>query len=277
MTTRRNPADHPDLPDLSGLDPAINSRGDRSSSFAAQQLLTRITETPRTVTNQVASDGNAKAQQRLDQRRVLRRRPWTLAGGVTAVAIGTAIVSASLVGGDPAIASWSPTAALVAPAEAASEQAECLAAGPDPQGKVVGALTERRGDFMFTLIATDQAVGQCLLLDEALIEATGQQVQGAISWRQPSDLPVPPVDGTIVLWSASFTSEAGDFTSALGRVGSDVVAVEITAAGAPNIQASVGDGYFTAWWPGHPKNRLTVTTTLTDGTRESRTLKTGDN
>lgn len=276
MNTHGNPTDRTGPIDLSALDPASSSRGDRAASFAAQQLLTRIMETPRTVTNTVAADGNAQAPRRLNPRRVITRRPWTLAGGAAAVAIGATIVSASLMGGDPAFASWTPTPATVAPAEAADQQAECLAAGTDPQGKVRSALTERRGDFTFTLVATDQAVVECLLLDAALIEATGQEEQGAITGGSTSDLPVPPVDGTSVLWGASFSSPAGDYTSAMGRIGSDVVAVQLTPGSASNIQASVGDGYFTAWWPGQPNRQLTVTTTLTDGTQETRTLQRGD-
>lgn len=276
MNTRRNTADLSDLPDLSVLDPATRNSGDRSSSFTAQQMLTRIVQTPPVVTKGVASKGNAQTQQRLNQRRALRRRPWALTGGAAAVAIGV-VVSASLGSGDAVFASWTPTATTVAPAEAALAQADCLSDGPDAQGEVVAALTERRGDFMFTLVATDDAVGECLLIDEALIESLGQEEQGFSSWGAANYLPIPPVDGTSVLWGASSSSPAGDFTSAHGRVGSDVVAVQIDTAGAPNIQASVGDGYFSAWWPGHSKRRLTVTTTLTDGTRETRTLEMGDN
>lgn len=275
MNTRHNNPDHFDLPDLSVLDPATRNSGDRSSSFAAQQMLTRILETPPVVTEVVASTRNAQTHQRSNQRRPLRRRPWALASGAAAIAIGVA-ASTSLGSGDAAFASWTPAATTVAPAEAALAQADCLAIGPDPQGEVVAALTERRGDFTFTLVATDDASGQCLLIDEDLVESLGQEEQGFASWGQASDLPIPPADGTNVLWGASSSSAAGDFTSALGRVGSDVVAVQIDTAGAPNIQASVGDGYFTAWWPGHPERRLTVTTTLTDGTRETRTLKMGD-
>lgn len=271
MNTNRPITDRPDLPDLSGLDSAISSRGDRASSPAAQQLLTQILNTPRT-SSHVTSEGEAPASRR---RPGVTGRTWTLAGGAAAVAFGAVAVPAFLGGSSSAFASWTPTPAAVAPAEAASQQDECLAEGADPGGNVDGALTERRGNFTFTLVATDDAIGNCMVLDPALTKTPGHE-QGLTSWGPANDLPVPAVDETSVQWGATFNSAAGEFTSALGRVGTHVAAVLITSESEPSIQASVDDGYFAAWWPGNAETRLTVTTTLADGTSSTRTLQPGD-
>lgn len=272
MSTNRRITDRPDLPDLSSLDVALSGRGDRASSPAAQQLLTRILDTPRTASSHVKSEGEAPSPRR---RPGVTHRMWTLAGGAAAVALGAVAVPAFLGGSSSAFASWTPTPTAVAPAEAASQQAECLAEGNDPGGNIDGALTERRGNFTFTLVATDEAIGNCMVLDPAITQAPGHE-QGVTSWGSVNDLPIPAVDETSVQWGATFNSAAGEFTSAFGRVGTDVVAVLITSESEPSIQASVDDGYFAAWWPGKAEARLTVTTTLADGTSSTRTVQPGD-
>lgn len=280
MTTRRRHADPTDLPHLRLLDPTAPGR-DRAGSPAAQQLLTRIVQTPRSLGKDTASHDATISIGQPVRARVARqgqasRRPWVLAGAAVAVT-GVVVALPTLPGGSgTAFASWTPVPTAVAPAEAAELQADCLSHGPHADGTVKGALTERRGGFTFTLVATDEAVGNCMVLDSALTRADTRQEVGASSWGQISDLPEPPVGGTSVLWGATFRSAAGEFTSAVGRTGADVVAVEIAAGDQPEIHARVGQGYFTAWWPGSPDDELTVTTTLVNGTRTTRTLQSGD-
>ena len=96
------------------------------------------------------------------------------------------------------------------------------------------------------------------------------------SWGAVGDLPAPQADSTSLQWGASFLSGAGAFTSAVGRAGSDVVAVEVAPEGGQPVRASVGGGYVIAWWPGEPRNRLTVSTTVADGTKTTRTLQLGE-
>ena len=42
------------------------------------------------------------------------------------------------------------------------------------------------------------------------------------------------------------------------------------------MTALVDDGWFTAWWPGGAEDEITVTLTLADGERSTRTIQTGD-
>lgn len=281
MNTRHRRSEHLDLSDLRLLDPA-GGRSDRATSPAAQQLLGRIVETPRAVDSGAALLGNTSgAGARAGQQPpwpARGRNPWVLAGAA-AVAVAVGVVTLPVVSGGSgvAFASWTPVPAAVAPGEADELQADCLASGRavGQTGSVTAAMSERRGGFTFTLVATDEAIGNCMVLDPALTEAATEEEQGVSSWGPISDLPLPPVDGTSVLWGATFVSAAGKYTSAIGRAGADVVAVEIVASDQPTVQAHVSQGYFTAWWPGGPDDEITVTTTLSDGTRSARTLKTG--
>jgi hypothetical protein len=255
-------------PDLTALDPAIRTRGDRATSLAAQQMLTRILHTPR-----VAPSAPSKLTGHLRSAGPRHRR-WVLTGGaavtLTAVGIGLPIVTDG--SGGAAFASWSPIPSAVPADEAASWQEQCLATGTDPQGPVTTSLSERRGQFTFTLIVTDQAVGNCLLLDPTATESTKEEERGAISWGPSSDLPTPATGSATVQLGATFNSAAGEFTSAFGKVDEQVVAVQLTPAGGRPVQATLGDGYFTAWWPGQASDHLSLTLTHADGTKSIQEL-----
>jgi hypothetical protein len=250
MTTTRTA--HDELPDLTPLDTATRTRGDRATSPAAQQLLTRILETPH-----VAPD------HRPSQAAVTRRR-WAVTGGIAAALTTVGVVLPAVTDDSgAAFASWTPTPAAVPPADAAAWRAECLAAGTDPRGPVTAALSERRGEFTFALLVTARAVGTCLRLDPP---TTGQEERGVISWGPGGDLPAPAPGSATVRAGTTFRSDAGEFTSAYGRVGEQVVAVELTPDGGRPVTATLADGYFTAWWPGRAEEPVTVTLTRRDGT-----------
>jgi len=268
MSTHRTPAN---APDLHLLDPATTTRGDRAHTPAAQQLLARILETPRTAPAPDLGTTPARAVRRTGA----PRRAWLLAGAAALVA-GAVVVPT--LGGGPgaAFASWTPVPGTVPAAEATTKEAECLASGENPSGALTGAVTERRGDFTFTLVATDQGFNSCMVFDAAPTGPNGPQEQGASSWARADSLPLPAAGDTAVQWGQTFTSAVGSYTSAVGRVGSDVTAVQITPRGEETVRASVGDGYFTAWWPGKRDDHLSVTTTLTDGSTTTRALSPGE-
>jgi hypothetical protein len=64
-----------------------------------------------------------------------------------------------------------------------------------------------------------------------------------------------------------------------GKAGSDITAVTFTVDGT-QVQATLHDGYFAAWWPGHtsviprfgPPNP-DVTVTLKDGSQHRRPIQ----
>ncbi len=278
MNDQRRLTGHPDRPDLSALDCANTDRGNRAHTPAAQNLLTHILTTPRTQGSDIASPAvrtRADRGWRQPARGAARRWILPAAAAVAAAAVATPALTGNT---GRAFASWTPTPLPVSAAQASSHQSECLAAGPDPQGEVTAALTEQRGDFTFTLVATERAVGNCMLLSPELVPDDGIQERGANSWDSAGTPPAPTPKDVSVQWGATFhQSAAGTFTSATGRVGADVVAVQITPDGHQPLEASVGDGYFIAWWPGEPSDHLTVTATTTDGTTTTRALQSGEN
>lgn len=272
MIVNRVRDDHRELPDLTALDPAVRTRGDRASSPAAQQMLTRILLTPRVAPPGEPAGDAGKPQAILSA--VTRHRRGALIGAAAAALTTVGIVLPTVTDGPgaAAFASWTPTPSAVSPVEAASWREQCLAQGTDPHGPVTTSLSERRGQFAFTLIVTDRAVGNCLLLDPAVTEDAGQEERGAVSWGPSGDLPAPAAGSATVQPGATFRSALGEFTSAFGRVGEQVVAVQLTPGGGRPVQATLGDGYFTAWWPGQDGDHLTVTVTRTDGTRSVQEL-----
>lgn len=264
--------------DLRRIDPTYGAH-DRSKSAAAERMLVRILDTPRTLPSDAPTTARRPAR---TGGIVMRNRGWATVG-LASAAVAAALLLPTVVNtiGSPAFASWTSEPQVLSASKAAQLQDDCLAT---PTGVVDGgtvgaptaALSEVRGDFSFTLVATDRAVGSCFVLDEAPTGPQGEQEQAAHTWMAASDLPAPPPDGTTVSWGGSFSSAEGTYTSALGRVGSDVVSVTLTAADGRRVQASVSQGYFLAWWPGESEDELTVDCTLADGSTTSRVLRTGD-
>ena len=248
MNLHRTDRGATDLPDLRVLDPAHG--GDRARGASAQQLLTRIVATPRT-----ASGTNAEALSP------------TLATA-TAVALPALLVDE----GSSALASWTAAPTPMPPEVAAEQQASRASGFAELSTPLTAALTERRGDFTFTLVAGDAGIGTCFTPDPT--SPVGQEVEGAAVWAPSSTQRAPATDGIDASWGSWLRTAGGaSWTSATGRVGDDVTAVEILPSRRERVRASTVDGYFTAWWPGRPENDLSVLLTLRDGTTVQRSLK----
>ena len=267
------PRNTDDLPDLRLLEPQNPPDLDRSDSPAAQQLLTTVL---RTSLDKPAPQGHAVGHRRRLSR--LTAQSGVLVAVALAVTVGVVAVPALQGGPSAAFASWTPVPTPVPPTEARALAQECLSGGRalGNDGPASATLTERRGGFTFTLVATDDAIGNCIVLDPTTVSTDGNIEQAGYTWGSLSDLPLPPPDGTTVQWGSTFTSAAGEYTSAIGRVGPQVTAVEVSSETHAEVKALVDQGFFTAWWPGGPDNTITVTTTQTDGSRTTRQLRTGD-
>jgi len=271
--TKPRPRNADGLPDLRLLEPENTPERDRSGSAAAQQILTTILSTSR---DQPAPQGDAVVQRRRFSK--LPARSGVLVAAALAVTVGVVAVPALQGGPSAAFASWTPVPTPVPPAEARALTEECLSGGRalGNDGPASAALTERRGAFTFTLVATDDAIGNCIVLDPTTVSTDSNVEQGGYTWGSLSDLPLPAPDGTTVQWGSTFTSAAGEYTSAIGRVGPQVAALEVSSDTQADVKALVGQGFFTAWWPGGADDTISVTTTLTDGRRTTRQLRTGD-
>lgn len=56
-------------------------------------------------------------------------------------------------------------------------------------------------------------------------------------------------DDVVIVGSGGMSGGGGASSSVVGRVGVDVTAVRVVFASGSSLQASVGDGWFLAWWP----------------------------
>lgn len=266
--------------DLRRIDPT-HGAPDRSRSAAADQMLARILATPRTTSATAPAAPRRKHAQA--GRRVMTSRGWVKVGLATAAAASVVLAPTVIsTTGSTAFASWTPDPQILSATTSAALQDDCLASAGALSDGTAGAtptvgLSETRGDYTFTLVATGRSVGSCFLLDEAPVGPQGEQEQGANTWSAASDLPAPTPDGTSVVWGASFSSAAGTYTSAMGRIGSEVTGVTLIAADGRRVQASASQGYFLAWWPGKGGHELTIRSTLVDGSTTSRVLQTGEN
>jgi hypothetical protein len=211
-----------------------------------------------------------------------RRRVLTAIGllGAAAVAAPTAL-------GGSAFASWTATPAPLPPSTAAAAATTCRAALPmrDQGARVV--IGERRGGWTYVLLEGPGGEGACLMADD-LVGAPGvaDSKTGFFGSYDPDppDAPTSPPDGIVETQSAAGTVSLprrfslgtvdGWFTWVTGYAGSDVTRVTVHPPVGPDVEASLHDGRFSAWWPAgeargdNPgvSGAWTYTVTLADGT-----------
>jgi len=180
---------------------------------------------------------------RLDYRpRSRRLRPPVAIGAVAsaAAAAGTLAVIISLgAGASSALAGWPPKPTKAAPGQLAEATAACQRS----QSTVAGvplAIADTRGPFTFSVYANSESTISC--------------IQGpsfvALSQSQSSSPVNVPAD-QVQLASAHRADRNGQaFGFAYGRTGTGVSAVTLVLDDRTEVQASVANGWFIAWWPG---------------------------
>jgi hypothetical protein len=196
------------------------------------------------------------------------RRLRLVTVGVLAALTGLAALALPRLGGSPAYASWSPTAKPVPATDGADLLARCGAVVRDDyqaEGPARMLLAEQRGHYVAVSVGTDAWSATCFrdrdgsvlnpsFLNEPVnrrrLGGKGVELQG---------------------WPEVRTAE-GYCRLMTGHVGSDVVAVDIvvhrTSEPRTTVRASVGDGYFLAWYPavtGGESVRTTLTLRLAGG------------
>lgn len=240
---------------LRRLDAAPETRLTAAERERAEAVLARIVATP----------GAPGAPGRPPRHRRVR----LLAGaGLAAGALAT--LPALLLGGGEAFGSWTPTPEPLSASAVATAQARCRTALDVPGTGVAVALAERRGRWTYVLLDGPRGEASCLLPDD------GDDVSGSYS---PDRTPPPTLaPGDIEATSSTTTvSDEGDYSSTEGYVGSDVTGVTVHVSSGLDIQASLANGRFAAWWPSvrqssrHPGGESwSFTVHLTDGsTRDS--------
>lgn len=213
-----------------------------------------------------------------------RRSKWvTRALPLAAAAAALAAFSPTLYSNDSAFASW--TAQPAAPAvddvaEAGRMCGEFWTNGgfdwPLPDLKV--ALAEQRGDWTYTVMTTSdgQYVDCMLQLDRGLIgNLLGTQFSSGGGGLTPMPAQTPAPDQIQAMTFGGFGGGDSDVAvlAVSGRAGDQVQSIVAHTPTTGDVQATVQDGFWAAWWPaefdgaeGPDMDGLTLTVTLRDGT-----------
>ncbi|MBC3760582.1 hypothetical protein ACUN7V_15315 [Quadrisphaera oryzae] len=262
--------------DLTRLDPTLGRTPDPTSP-AAEALLARVLATPRTPADPESRTTTS------GQRSVRLRRRWVLVGAAAAVTAAGLVAAqvASDEGTPQAFATWTAEPTPLTAEQAATAEADCLALMTDPDGKPLGGprtagLADLRGGYLSALAVTEEGVATCLSADPSLHDPVLGEETGMGAWAPADSVPEPRRDGTTVVWGGGLRTAEGSYTQAFGRAGADVTSVVLTDADGRRVAATLGDGWFTAWWPSWPTSSLTVRTTLADGRTTERVLHRGE-
>ncbi|TXR56154.1 hypothetical protein [Quadrisphaera setariae] len=262
--------------DLTRIDPTLGRTPDPASP-AAEALLARVLATPRTPED--LTRGTTTATVRRSAR--LRRR-WVLVGAAAAVTAAGLVASqvVSDAGTPQAFASWTSDPTPLTAEQAATAEADCLALmtdeGRTPRGERVAGLADTRGGYLAALAATDQGVATCLSALPGRRDPVLGAGTGLGAWVPADAVAAPAPDGTTVVFGGGMTTAQGSYTQAFGRAGADVTGVVLTDADGRRVQATLGGGWFTAWWPAEATDSLTVRTTLADGRTTERVVHRGE-
>ena len=179
-----------------------------------------------------------------DPRPRRRVRPrLLLAGG--ALALVTVVAVPLLTGGDEAFAGWSATPQELTGNEFDRAVRDC-AASQEVDG-AAGVLAERRGGWTYVVLDVPSADG--ILEGTCLTSSRFPDIDmGGLGERLPLSEIAPDVVAEDILGTG--TTKEGLFSYTQGRAGTDVVAVTITTPGGLEIEATLRDGRYAAWWPG---------------------------
>jgi hypothetical protein len=205
------------------------------------QLETDLREALRARAAQVPESAAVRLTRQDYHPRTHRLRPPLAIGALaTGAAAGTAAVVISLgAGASNAFAGWSPTPTPPAPGQLVGAQASC----EQSQSPIAGLplqLSDTRGPFTFSIYADSTSSATCIK------GPSFTAVSGSMS-SYPINVPA----GHILLSSSHATERAGQaYSLADGRTGSDVTGVTLTLDDGSTVRATVGNGWFVAWWPG---------------------------
>ncbi|MFZ0377500.1 MAG: hypothetical protein WCD11_14290 [Solirubrobacteraceae bacterium] len=171
-----------------------------------------------------------------------RFRPPVAIGAtaIAAAASGAAVLVISLgAGASNAFAGWTPKPTPPAPGQVQAAEASCES-GQSPIAGLPLMLADTRGPFTFSVYGDNETSSTCIKGPSFTAVATSE-----------SSMPVSVPAGQILLSSAHPPSHASQpYSFADGRTGDGVSGVTLVLSDGRAVQATVGNGWFVAWWPG---------------------------
>ena len=250
-----------DLEQLSPLDPARGREPTTMELTRSRAMLERV----------IAGEAGPAAP------RVWRR----LAVGVAVVAAGAAVAVTvpSLLPGTAgqALASWTASPGSLTGEQVMPQARACAGNGrggastADPADVL---LAEQRG--LATLLIMEKDSGT---IDLCLSAGPGKDEQLASMSLAGGPLPAPPA-GTVTLETMSSVGTGGLLwtgerwrSNVVGLAGAGVTRVDVRLDSGENLQASVKNGWWAAWWPGPEGGEadgMTVIVHTADGTTSHR-------
>jgi hypothetical protein len=208
------------------------------------------------------------------QTRSSRTRLVLSGSGVAAIATAAGIAISTIGPGvQSAFASWSPTPTTPVSGQVTAAETTCstsvdvlaqhplpVSEGPGPFGNVESwqpTAEDVRG--LFTLVSYQGATGSTTDVAACL--------SGGSSWPVGPQVLMAETDPASSLSASGVANEAATWnrasgdTVALGQVGSAVTGVTLSLSDGTQIVTTVGNGYFTAWWPSDATMLSAVVTT----------------
>jgi hypothetical protein len=179
-------------------------------------------------------------------------RPRLAIGGGVATAAGTTAVILALTGGATnAFAGWKPTPTKAAPGQLGAAGRACTS--KSPISGLPLALSDVRGPFTLQVYANDTTSATCINGPGISAVRVGESSQAAT--LAPGEIemtPAPP---------AGPARQPYAFSE--GRIGSGVQAVTLNLSDGTTVDATVGNGWYLAWWPSAAEPRSATVTTAT--------------
>lgn len=226
----------------------------------AQELLERIVATPRTIP---ASRAAATGMRSPSRHRMGGRR-WAFAGAAAATVTALSVGLIAGAGGfaDKAYASWTPDPAALPATDTQAIGSQCVrdtrqyfnAADAEFSGART-TLAERRGKYGYVYVDMGSWVVTCFR------DGTGVIHAGSFL-NQPID-PLHLGGSGVELQSwPGVTTPEGPCRLMVGRIGPDVVSIDIAVPHTGTVHATLNGGYFLAWYPQADPNADGTTLTL---------------
>lgn len=147
---------------------------------------------------------------------------------------------------------WRAEPLSLAPATVAAAEAACgedqPAGGPDGGAATRPAAVDARGTSRITVIFA--GAGSAFVRCELLVDSRGE-LTTAGGWAQTGTGPelLLEQDDITIETSGGMLGGEGLASNASGRVGLAISAVRFVFSDGTVVHASVGGGWFTAWWP----------------------------
>lgn len=202
-----------------------------------------------------------------------RRQLLRWATGCVAAAAGAiAVLVVGMSAGSPtnALADWTRAPTTAATGQLQAAEASCQSAGlPSGTDSSAPSLVDVRGPYTMLVYADNSTSGLCL----AGLRPNGPAAVGGLSHATAAETDLTPVLADAVLpgENGAFVTGVDSSSPAIslqwiaGRAGADVSAVTIALADGTDVQATVNNGWFAAWWPGD-RSAQTAEITTSAGT-----------